>query len=279
MSDAASPALMPVVFLGHGSPMNAIEDNDFRRRWQALAHRLPRPKAILCISAHWETRGVFVTASESPDTIHDFQGFPKALFDVRYRVPGSPALAHRVAELLSPTTRVHLDAGRGLDHGAWGVLQPMYPEADIPIVQLSLSILHPGAWHYDLAKLLAPLRAEGVLIVGSGNLVHNLRLFRYNDPTPLEWALRFDEDIAGRIAEGHHEGMLGYETLGPDALLSIPTPEHYLPLLYVLGLQRDDDAVAFFNETVLGSISMRSVILGADPTGPVSSSSMTSPLS
>lgn len=279
MSDAASPALMPVVFLGHGSPMNAIEDNDFRRRWQALAHRLPRPKAILCISAHWETRGVYVTANESPDTIHDFQGFPKALFDVRYRVPGSPALAHRIAELLSPTTRVHLDAGRGLDHGAWGVLQPMYPEADIPIVQLSLSILHPGAWHYDLAKLLAPLRAEGVLIVGSGNIVHNLRLFRYNDPTPLEWALRFDEDIAGRIAEGHHEGMLGYETLGPDALLSIPTPEHYLPLLYVLGLQRDDDAVEFFNETVLGSISMRSVILGADPTGPVSSSSMTSPLS
>jgi len=279
MSDAASPALMPVVFLGHGPPTNAIEDNDFRRRWQALAHRLPRPKAVLCISAHWETRGVYVTASESPDTIHDFQGFPKALFDVRYRAPGSPALAHRIAELLSPTTRVHLDAGRGLDHGAWGVLQPMYPEADIPVVQLSLSILHPGAWHYDLAKLLAPLRAEGVLIVGSGNIVHNLRLFRYNDPTPLEWALRFDDDIAGRIAEGHHEGMLGYETLGPDALLSIPTPEHYLPLLYVLGLQRDDDAVEFFNETVLGSISMRSVILGADPTGPVSSSSMTSPLS
>jgi 4,5-DOPA dioxygenase extradiol len=261
MSDAAEPATMPVVFIGHGSPMNAIEDNDFRRSWQALAARLPRPKAILCISAHWETRGVYVTATETPETIHDFYGFPKALFDVRYRVPGSPALAHRVADLLT-TTRVHLDPGRGIDHGVWSVLEPMYPSADIPVVQLSLSVLHPGAWHYDLAKQLAPLRDEGVLIVGSGNIVHNLRLFRFNDPKPLDWALRFDEDIAERIADGHHEGMLGYETLGPDALLSIPTPEHYLPLLYVLALQRDDDAVSFFNDTVTGSISMRSVVIG-----------------
>ena len=252
---------MPVLFLGHGSPMNAIEDNGFCRAWQALGKRLPKPRAILCISAHWETRGIYVSASEQPETIHDFHGFPKALFDVRYPAPGSPALARRVADLLSGE-RVHLDPARGLDHGAWGVLQPIYPDADIPVVQLSLSILKPGAWHYDLAKALAPLRDEDVLVVGSGNIVHNLRMFRFNNPAPYDWALRFDEDIAERIAEGHHEGLLGYETLGPDALLSIPTPEHYLPLLYVLALQRPEDEVAFFNEDVIGSISMRSLQLG-----------------
>lgn len=261
MGSTAVAGKMPVLFLGHGSPMNAIEDNAFRREWQALGRQLPRPRAILCISAHWETRGVYVTAGARPDTIHDFYGFPKALFDVRYGAPGSPELAHRVADLLS-ASRVHLDPARGLDHGAWGVLGPMYPEADIPVVQLSLSSLQPGAWHYDLARALAPLRDEGVLVVGSGNIVHNLRLFRFNDPTPYDWALRFDEDIAERIAEGHHEGLLGYETLGPDALLSIPTPEHYLPLLYVLALQEDDEPVRFLNEQVLGSISMRSVVIG-----------------
>ena len=254
-------SVMPVVFIGHGSPMNAIEDNDFRREWQALAHRLPRPKAILCISAHWETRGVYVSSGEQPETIHDFHGFPKALFDVRYRAPGSPTLAHRVSELLSGT-RVHLDSHRGLDHGAWSVLAPMYPEADIPVVQLSLSGLQPGAWHYDLARDLAPLRDEGVLVVGSGNIVHNLREFRYNDPTPKDWALRFDEEVAERIEDGHHEGLLGYETLGPDAMLAIPTPEHYLPLLYVLALQRTGEDVSFFNTTVMSAISMRSLVIG-----------------
>jgi len=252
---------MPVVFIGHGSPMNAIEDNAFRREWQSLGRRLPRPTAILCISAHWETRGVYVGASEQPDTIHDFNGFPKALFDVQYRAPGSPELAHRVADLLDGT-RVHLDANRGLDHGAWSVLTPMYPDADIPVVQLSLSGLQPGAWHYDLARDLAPLRDEGVLVIGSGNIVHNLRLFRHNDPTPKDWALRFDEEVAERIADGHHEGLLGYETLGPDALLSIPTPEHYLPLLYVLALQREGESVTFFNSAVTSAISMRSLVIG-----------------
>lgn len=255
-------APMPIVFLGHGSPMNAIEDNDFRRSWQNLGKRLPRPKAILCVSAHWETRGVYVTASEHPETIHDFGGFPKALFAVRYPAPGSPALAHRVAELID-TARMHLDPERGLDHGAWSVLGPMYPEADIPVVQLSLAVLKPGAWHYDLAKALAPLRDEGVLIVGSGNIVHNLRMYRFNDATPYDWALRFDEDIAERIGAGRHDGLLGYETLGSDALLSIPTPEHYLPLLYVLALQREGETVSFFNDQVTSAISMRSVLIGA----------------
>lgn len=241
--------------------MNAVEDNDFRRSWQALGKKLRRPKAILCISAHWETRGVYVTGTEKPETIHDFNGFPRALFNVRYPAPGSPDLAHRVADLLD-SVRVHVDPNRGLDHGAWGVLQPMYPDADIPVVQLSLSGLQPGAWHYDLAKSLAPLRDEGVLIVASGNIVHNLRLFRFNDSAAYDWATRFDEDVAEHIATGHHEGLLGYETLGTDALLAIPTPEHYLPLLYVLALQRDDDPVEFFNEQVTSSISMRSVQIG-----------------
>jgi 4,5-DOPA dioxygenase extradiol len=260
MTAASSPAPMPVVFVGHGSPMNAIEDNAWRRTWQQLGQRLPRPKAILCVSAHWETQGVYVTSGEKHDTIHDFHGFPKPLFDVRYPAPGSPALAHRIAELIDGP-RVHMDDRRGLDHGAWGVLQPMYPDADIPVVQLSLSTLQPGAWHWDLARQLAPLRDEDVLVVGSGNIVHNLRYFKPNQP-PLDWAVRFDEDIAERIVEGHHEGMLGYETLGPDAHLAIPTPEHYLPLLYVLALQRDDDRVEFINDEVVSSISMRSVLIG-----------------
>ncbi|WP_342668329.1 4,5-DOPA dioxygenase extradiol [Arenimonas malthae] len=262
MSAASMPGPMPVLFLGHGSPMNAIEDNAWRRSWQALGKRLPRPKAILCISAHWETQGVYVGSAEHPETIHDFRGFPKALFDVRYPAPGSPELAHRVAELVR-TPRVHFDSHRGLDHGVWSVLQPMYPEADIPVVPLSLSSLQPGAWHYDLARQLDPLRDEGVLVVGSGNIVHNLRYWRMGQTEPLDWAQRFDEDIADRIAEGHHEGMMGYETLGPDALLAVPTPEHYLPLLYVLGLQREGDAVEFINEDVVGPISMRSVLIGA----------------
>lgn len=261
MSAASMPGPMPVLFLGHGSPMNAIEDNAWRRAWQALGRRLPRPKAILCISAHWETQGVYVGSAEKPDTIHDFRGFPKALFDVRYPAPGSPDLAHRVAELVS-SPRVHLDSHRGLDHGVWSVLQPMFPEADIPVVPLSLSSLQPGAWHYDLARQLDPLRDEGVLVVGSGNIVHNLRYWRLGQTEPLDWAQRFDEDIAERIAEGHHEGMMGYETLGPDALLAIPTPEHYLPLLYALGLQRDEDTVEFINADVVGPISMRSVLIG-----------------
>jgi 4,5-DOPA dioxygenase extradiol len=253
---------MPVLFLGHGSPMNAIEDNEFRRSWQALGKRLRKPKAILCVSAHWETRGVYVSGSERPDTIHDFHGFPRALFEVRYPVPGSPDLARRVADLLDPEVRVHIDANRGLDHGAWAVLQPMFPEADIPVVQLSLSILQPGAWHYDLARLLAPLRDEGVLVVASGNIVHNLRLFRPQERAQLEWAQRFDDDVAEHIASGHHDGLLGYETLGSDALLAIPTPEHYLPLLYALALQREDEPVEFFNEQVLSAASMRSLLIG-----------------
>lgn len=252
---------MPVLFLGHGSPMNAIEDNAWRRSWQALGKGLPRPQSILCVSAHWETAGVGLTAHLQPETIHDFYGFPKALFDMRYPAPGSPALARRAQELLGP--QAFLDEQRGLDHGAWAVLEPMYPQADIPVVQLGLDTRRPGEWHYELAKKLAPLREEGVLIVGSGNIVHNLRLWRFHDPKPYDWALRFDDVVAQRIRDRSHQDLLVWSRLGPDAMLSIPTPEHYLPLLYALALQAPGEAATFFNEDVWSSGSMRSVLIGA----------------
>jgi 4,5-DOPA dioxygenase extradiol len=252
---------MPVLFIGHGNPMNAIEDNEFHRGWQELALTLPRPAAVLCISAHWETRGVYVTATESPETIHDFHGFPKALFDVRYRAPGDPRLARRVAQLISiePT---RLDPGRGLDHGAWSVLIAMYPAADIPVVQLSLDTSRPASFHYAIGRELAPLRGEGVLILGSGNVVHNLRLFDHGDPRPADWALACDAEIRRRILAREHEGLMDYDSLGPQARLAVPTPEHYLPLMYALALQQEGETARFFNWRVLGSISMTSVLIG-----------------
>lgn len=262
MSTAAGAGVMPALFVGHGSPMNAIEDTVFRRTWQDLGTKIPRPRAILCISAHWETDHTSVGAAEQPATIHDFHGFPRALFDVRYPAPGDPALARRVTELVQET-RIHLDPSHGIDHGAWSVLSAMYPDADIPVLQLSLASRRPGAWHYAIGQELSALREEGVLLMGSGNIVHNLRYFKPDKPEPLDWALRFDEDLRERILEGHHEGLMGYETLGPDALLAIPTPEHYLPLLYILGAQRDEDSVELFNTEVVGGISMTSVLLGA----------------
>ena len=199
---------MPVLFVGHGNPMNAIERNDFHLGWSAMAKRLPRPKAILCVSAHWETRGAWVTAAAQPATIHDFYGFPKALFDVRYPAPGDPALAARVASLVA-SERVGLDPERGLDHGAWSVLIAMYPGADVPVVQLSMDTRLPGAHHYALARQLAALRDEGVLVLGSGNFVHNLRLFDFRDPAPLDWALAADAEIRGHIAAGRHARARG----------------------------------------------------------------------
>lgn len=252
---------MPVLFVGHGNPMNAIERNAFHERWEELGRTLPKPKSILCISAHWETQGPCLTASERPDTIHDFFGFPKALFDVRYRAPGDPALAGRVRELLSEAD-VRLDPDRGLDHGAWSVLLAMYPEADVPVVQLSLDTTRRGSSHYTLAQALRPLRDEGVLVVGSGNIVHNLRVFRFHDPEPLDWALRCDEEIKQRIVEGDHEALMTLDELGDSAQLAIPTPEHYYPLLYALALQDEHEPLRFFNSTVMSSISMTSVVIG-----------------
>jgi len=266
MSDPHTTAgVMPALFIGHGSPMNAIEDNEFSREWVRLAQRLPKPQAILCISAHWETRGIHVSAGAQPETIHDFHGFPKPLFDVRYAAPGSPALAQRVVELLGTapgSQRVHLDPGRGLDHGAWSVLRVMYPRADIPVVQLSLDSTRPGSWHYALGQRLAALRGEGVLIVGSGNIIHNLRLFSFHERTAPDWALRFHTLSQRLIENGDHQALAEYSSLGGDARYAIPTPEHYLPLLYVLAAQRAGERPAFFNDVVISSLSMTSFVVG-----------------
>ncbi len=254
-----SDQVMPVVFVGHGSPMNAIEDSRWRQRWQQLGRELPRPRAILCISAHWEAPGVRVSTAASPPTIHDFYGFPPALFAVQYPAPGSPELAERVMQLLAGHTVV-ADAQRGLDHGAWSVLLPMYPDADVPVVQLSMDTRQPGAYHYALAQQLAPLRDEGVLVLASGNIVHNLRTFNFHDLRPATWAQQFDHAIAQRLTAGDDAGLAAWSQLGPHAAEAIPTPEHYLPLLYALALRRPQDRVQFFNEDVISTLSMRSVI-------------------
>jgi 4,5-DOPA dioxygenase extradiol len=252
---------MPALFVGHGSPMNAIEDGPFRRSWSDLGRRLPRPRAILCVSAHWETRGVRLTAAEAPVTIHDFYGFPQPLFDVRYAAPGDPGLARRVASMLADASP-GLDLSRGLDHGCWSVLLAMYPEADVPVLQLSLDTRQPASFHYGLARGLAPLREDGVLVVGSGNLVHNLRLADFGLEAGYDWAVRFDAELGARIQSGDHAALVDYAALGDDAARAIPTPEHYLPLLYVLALETPRDALRQFNERcVLGSISMRSIVL------------------
>jgi 4,5-DOPA dioxygenase extradiol len=256
---------MPVLFVGHGNPMNAIERNEFHEAWIALGKRLPRPKSILCVSAHWETRNAYVTATDAPETIHDFYGFPKALFDVRYPAPGDPHLARRVAELVT-SERVRLDPGRGLDHGAWSVLIAMYPAADIPVVQLSMDTSQPGRHHYALAKQLAPLRDEGVLVMGSGNIVHNLRQFDFRDPTPLAWANRCDAEIRGHVAAGRHDALMDYPA-DDEGRLAVPTPEHYLPLLYAIALQQPGERADFFNARVQGSISMTSVLIGGPAEG------------
>lgn len=252
---------MPALFIGHGSPMNTIEDNAFRRSWQALGISLPRAKAILCISAHWETMGVAVTASLNPPTIHDFYGFPKALFEVQYPAPGNPDLARLIVELLA-AENVHLDTERGLDHGSWSVLQPMYPAADIPVLQLSLDRTRNAASHYELAKKLRPLRDQGILIVGSGNIVHNLRAFDYQQTQPYDWAAAFDVTVKNCVTQSDHAALCNYQNFGEMAALSIPTAEHYLPLLYVLAQQQSDDSLEFFNEEVMSSISMRSLQIG-----------------
>lgn len=252
---------IPALFVGHGSPMNALEDNAFTRGWQDAARRIPRPRAILCISAHWETRGVYAGGTATPETIHDFYGFPKALFDVRYAAPGDPVLARQVAQMVK-SANVYIDPGRGIDHGTWSVLRIMYPQADIPVLQLSLDTTQPGPFHYALGRELAPLRDDGVLVMGSGNIVHNLRLFDFHATRPADWAARGDAALRARIESGDHTGLADWETLGPDVALGIPTPEHYLPLLYVLALRGGDEPVRLFNTTVISAISMTCVQIG-----------------
>jgi 4,5-DOPA dioxygenase extradiol len=252
---------MPALFLGHGSPMNALEDNAFTRGWQDAVQRIPRPRAIVCISAHWETRGVYVGGTPMPETIHDFYGFPKALFDVRYPAPGDAALARQVAQAVK-SANVHIDPGRGIDHGAWSVLRIMYPQADIPVLQLSLDSAQPGAFHYALGQELAPLRDDGVLVMGSGNIVHNLRLFDFHATRPADWAARADALLRAHIESGDYERLEDWTSLGPEVALGIPTPEHYLPLLYVLALRGDGEPLRIFNATVISAISMTCVQVG-----------------
>jgi 4,5-DOPA dioxygenase extradiol len=259
-------AQMPVLFLGHGSPMNAIEENEFVTGFRHAASEITRPAAILCISAHWETKGTFVTAMSHPKTIHDFGGFPKALFDVQYPAPGSPELAASVKEMVK-STAVGLDDQWGLDHGAWSVIKQMYPAADIPVIQMSLDYSQPAAYHYALAKELSALRSKGVLIIGSGNMVHNLGMVAWDklsESYGYDWALEASEKMKKCILSGDHQPLIDFRSQGRSFDLSIPTPEHYLPLLYTLALKDKNDHVSLFNDKpVAGSLTMTSVRVSA----------------
>lgn len=257
---AGEQVRMPVMFAGHGSPMNAIEDNEFSRTWKQLGKILPKPKAILCISAHWMTSGeTFVTAMDNPKTIHDFGGFPQELFAAQYPAPGAKKWAEDTMALVTKAP-VKPSHDWGLDHGCWSVLLPMFPEATIPVFQLSLDLSKPPQWHYDLASQLKSLREQGVLIVGSGNIVHNLGRMQWGEAA-YDWAIEFDKWSEEKIASGDHQALIAYSGMGKIAELAIPTNEHYLPLLYALALQDKKDQLHFFNEkTLMGSISMRSVL-------------------
>lgn len=263
VANSPSTPIMPALFVGHGSPMNAIEYNEFAIAWQRMGEQLPTPTAILCISAHWETRGTFVTAMEKPKTIHDFYGFPKELFDVNYPAPGSQELATLTRSTIA-SIPVELDQSWGLDHGCWSVLKHMYPKANIPVVQLSMNQLQKPEWHYELGKELSALREKGILIIGSGNIVHNLGAMNWKTPeTGYDWAIEANNTMKTLIQNGDHQSLSRYNNLGTAVAKSIPTPEHYLPLLYLLGLNKKQDTLQFFNDkTIYGSISMTSVMIG-----------------
>ena len=255
---------MPAIFVGHGNPLNALLHNAYTRAWAALGAGIARPSAVLAISAHWYVRGVAVTAMPAPRTIHDFGGFPRELYDVQYPAPGSPELASRVQELLSPQP-VTLDEQWGLDHGTWSVLLHVFPEADVPVVQLSIDETRPARFHYDVGSRLRSLREEGVLVLGSGDIVHNLHAYAWgrHDVAPYDWALRFEARAREWIESAEHEPLIGYEALGRDALLAVPTPDHYLPLLYVLGAATPGERVSFPVEGMDGgSVSMLAVRIG-----------------
>ncbi len=253
---------MPLLFLGHGNPMNAIEDNEFAEGWRNTAKTMPRPSAVLCISAHWETKGTYITAGIKPETIHDFGGFPEVLYKVQYRAKGSPELAEDVMRIVRKTVIVP-DKSRGLDHGCWSVISRMYPDADIPVVQLSLDHYKDPQYHFDLAKELAPLRKKGILIAGSGNIVHNLGLADWNrlyEEYGYDWAIEAREKINRCILDGDNQKLINYGSQGRAFELAVPTPEHYLPLLYILALKEDNEKVTLFNDKALaGSLTMTCV--------------------
>lgn len=254
---------MPVLFLGHGNPMNALSDNSFTQGFQQMAKTLPKPRAILCISAHWETKGTFVTAMQKPETIHDFGGFPQALFDVQYPAPGSPELALETQKLIT-STAIGLSNEWGLDHGCWTVLKFLYPNAEIPIVEMSIDYTKPASYHYELGKELAVLRRKGVLIVGSGNTVHNLQLAAWDKMMlpgyAFEWAHIANEKMKKMILENDHRSLINFDKQGREFELAVPTPEHYIPMLYTIGLREKDEKATVFNDAIVaGSLNMLSI--------------------
>ncbi|MCL4531041.1 MAG: 4,5-DOPA dioxygenase extradiol [Chloroflexi bacterium] len=252
---------MPVLFVGHGNPMNVIEENEFSRAWDAAGKSLPKPKAIICISAHWVTRGTLVTAMDKPRTIYDFYGFPPEMYEIRYDAPGAPDLAEQVRRIIK-NTEVKPDLNWGLDHGTWTVLKRMFPKADVPVIQMSLDANIEAQKHYEVSRQLKELREEGVLIIGSGNIVHNLRMARFDD-SAYDWAVDFDQRIAKWISQNDHEPIIHYEKGDQASALAINTAEHYVPLLYSLALKDENEPVSFFADKVMGgSISMRSVRIG-----------------
>ncbi|HPK09783.1 MAG TPA: 4,5-DOPA dioxygenase extradiol [Saprospiraceae bacterium] len=257
-----STGKMPVLFLGHGSPMNAIEENEFVRGFRKVGKEIQKPNAILCISAHWETRGTYVTAMNNPRTIHDFGGFPQALFDVQYPAPGSPELAQQTKNIVT-NTEVGLDQKWGLDHGAWSVIKHLYPNADIPVIQMSIDQTKPARYHYELAKQLSLLRQKGILILGSGNMVHNLRMLAWNklnEEFSFDWAEEANEKMKSHILSGDFQPLIDFKSQGKAFDLAIPTPEHYLPLIYTLALMENNDKLSLFNDKALGgSLTMTSV--------------------
>ena len=261
-SHLANTDKMPVLFVGHGSPMNAIEENQFVSGFRKMSKSLPRPNAILCISAHWETKGTLVTAMDKPRTIHDFGGFPRALYEVQYPAPGSPELAKETQKLISKT-HVELDDAWGLDHGAWSVIRHLYPNEDVPVIQMSLDFTQPARHHYELARELSRLRQKGVLIIGSGNMVHNLGRVdwkKLNEEFAFDWAIEANEKMKSHILKGEHQKLIDFRSQGKAFDMAIPTPEHYLPLLYALALQEENDQVSLFNDKPLaGSLTMTSL--------------------
>lgn len=257
---------MPALFVGHGNPMNAIEDNIFTKGFESIAKELPRPNAILCISAHWETRGTFVTAMKQPETIHDFGGFPSRLYEVQYPAPGSPELALAIQQGITSTS-VNLTNEWGLDHGCWTVAKFLFPKADIPVIEMSIDYSKPAAFHYQLGKELSALRRKGVIIIGSGNSIHNLRMVDWSNMDTVDsgydWAIGVNERIRQFITEGDHQSLVNFDKLGKEFKLAIPTPEHFIPLLYTLALQEKDEVPYIFNDhLVAGSLNMMSVKLG-----------------
>lgn len=262
----SSTAKMPVLFLGHGSPMNAIEENEFVSGFRNIGQTIQKPNAILCVSAHWETRGTFVTAMQNPPTIHDFGGFPKELFEVQYPAPGNPDLAIETKSLIQKT-EVGLDDKWGLDHGAWSVIKHLYPEADVPVIQMSLDYHQTPQYHYELAREIKSLREKGVLIIGSGNMVHNLSMVAWDklnaDEYGFDWAIEASEKMKKYILDGDHQPLINFRSQGKSFDFAIPTPEHYLPLLYSLALQDKNEEVNLFNDkAVAGSLTMTSVKIG-----------------